>query len=95
MALAEIAADEEEHLRFHCAFFRTETRTRWRKVLFLVGFRLVGWAACTLMLLDHRPSLRALGVTWDESHRRLRALMATVEAHTLGPEPAAADAEAA
>jgi hypothetical protein len=69
-ALAQIAADEEHHLAFHCELFARQTRRRsWNRLLWW----LVGLAACASVVIDHGRDLDALGID-----RRMlgRALMA-------------------
>jgi hypothetical protein len=61
-ALEELCADEEAHLRFHCDFFRHQTRTRPARWLFHAAWWPLVLAAGGVVLLDHRPTLRALGL---------------------------------
>jgi hypothetical protein len=61
-ALEELCADEEAHLRFHCDFFRLQTRTRATQLLFECAWWPLVLAASTVVLLDHRPALRVLGL---------------------------------
>jgi len=68
-ALREIAGDEAAHLEFHCAFFREQTRAPWRRALFTAAWFAVGSAACAVVLLDHRATLKALAI--EGAPRRL------------------------
>jgi hypothetical protein len=80
-ALREIAGDEADHLRFHCAFFRGQTGSWWRRGLFALTWGLVAGAACAVVLVDHRATLRALGITG--APRRLWRLVAEVRRRVL------------
>lgn len=82
-ALREIATDEESHLQFHRAYFRTETTSAFRRALFVATWRTVATAACATVLLDHRATLVALGIPSDRAARRLLDLIARVEDDVL------------
>lgn len=93
-ALREIAADEAAHLEFHCAFFRGQTTSPGRRMLFSATWFAVAAAACTVVLVDHRATLKALAIegaprrlwSWVETvHRRVCA--AEAEAPWLPPLP--------
>jgi hypothetical protein len=73
-ALAQICADEEHHLSFHRAFFAREAAGA-RRAVFLVAWWTVGVAACAAVLIDHRRTLRALGVSTTTAARRLGSLL--------------------
>ncbi|WP_434422480.1 hypothetical protein [Nannocystis pusilla] len=75
-ALRQICGDEEAHLEFHAAFFRGQTASPWRRALFSVAWFLVAAAACTVVLVDHRPTLRALAI--EGAPRRLWGLVRAV-----------------
>ena len=85
-ALEQIAADEQAHLLFHRDFFQVQAGGGWRRALFRVGWALVGHAAALVVLLDHRRTLRALGIPAAALARRMRALI--VEAGSRGGAPA-------
>jgi hypothetical protein len=87
-ALREICADESRHLRFHCAFFRGQARAPLSRLLFRAAWWAVGGAACAVVLLDHRPALRALGVPLREAAARLLALLAGADRSVTRPRPA-------
>jgi hypothetical protein len=61
-ALEELCADEEAHLRFHCDFFRLQASTRAARLVFHSAWWPLVLTACTVVLLDHRYALSALGL---------------------------------
>ncbi|MCY0991493.1 hypothetical protein OV203_30400 [Nannocystis sp. ILAH1] len=75
-ALRQICGDEEAHLEFHAAFFRGQTASQWRRALFSVAWFAVAAAACAVVLVDHRPTLRALAI--EGAPRRLWGLVRAV-----------------
>src|SRR5688572_18203670 len=77
-ALEQIVGDEEHHLRFHADFFRTQVTTPFRALLFRVLWWLVGIAACWVVLIDHRRTLRSLGVPLAQAHSRFVQLLQEV-----------------
>lgn len=81
-ALREIADDEAAHLEFHCAFFRAQTTSGWRRGLFALTWRAVAGAACAIVLVDHRETLRALGIAGARG--RLWRLVEEVQAQVTG-----------
>src|SRR5690606_9770662 len=89
-ALREIAGDEAAHLEFHCAFFRGQTRSPWRRALFTAAWFAVASAACALVLVDHRPTLKALAI--EGAPRRLGGWIAAVHRQVCAAEPEAAAA---
>jgi hypothetical protein len=84
-ALAEICLDEEHHLAFHRAFFRQTASAVWFVPLLL----LLGGAACAVVLVDHRRTLRTLGIPIGEAARALGALLVSTAFEPL-PEPVTA-----
>lgn len=58
--LAQIVTDEHSHLRFHCNFLQTQTRTWWRRLLFVSAWRATMIAAAIVVYLDHRQTMRDL-----------------------------------
>lgn len=60
--LAELVDDEESHLYFHCDFLRSQARTRWRQVIFVVVWRSTMVAAAIAVMLDHRATIRDLHI---------------------------------
>lgn len=83
--LREIADDEGMHLEFHADFFRAQVgdrrAARW-------AFRAAWWGvavlACVVLLVDHRRTLRALGVPMHTAAGRLLRLVALVDRRVLG-----------
>lgn len=61
-ALREIAEDERRHLEFHCAFFRGQARRGVGRVVFMATWTVIAGAACAVVLVDHRATLRAMGI---------------------------------
>ena len=77
--LAQIVNDERSHLHFHCTFLRTETRNRWRRLLFKASWRLIILAAAVITLVDHRAAIRDLGLPVTVIWRRWMAYSRTAE----------------
>lgn len=77
-ALRQIAGDEEAHLRFHVDFFRASARTPAARLAFAAAWLAVAGLACGLVLLDHRRTLRALGVPLPDAARDYAARIAVV-----------------
>jgi hypothetical protein len=67
-ALRQICGDEEDHLRFHCDFFRLEGGWIFRALWWPLGF-----SAALAVLIDHRRTLRAFDVPMSFAARRLIA----------------------
>lgn len=81
--LREICADEGAHLRFHAEFFATQLDAPWKRLAFRIAWWSVGLAALAVVLRDHRPALRALGVPLSTASRRFVKLLRTAEAAAL------------
>ncbi|TGK23699.1 sugar transferase [Leptospira stimsonii] len=65
-ALLEVVKDEEKHLKFHSDFFRIRVRNYFTKILFRVLWRLISFAACVTVILDHRKTFKVLGISnWN------------------------------
>jgi hypothetical protein len=83
--LREIADDEGMHLEFHADFFRAQvgdrTAARW---VFRAAWWSVALLACVVLVLDHRRTLRALGVPIYAAIGRLLRLVALVDRRVLG-----------
>ena len=60
--LSELVSDERAHLRFHCCFLNAQTRSTWRRVIFVMAWRTTIVVAAAAVLLDHRPAIRDLGI---------------------------------
>lgn len=81
--LDEVCADEEAHLVFHAEFFRTTCASWWSRAAFRAGWWVVGGAACSVVLVDHAPALRAFEVPFVEAARTFVRLLWEVEARVL------------
>lgn len=68
--LAQIVNDERAHLNFHCSFLRTQVQSRWRRILFQLAWKITMFAACIVVLIDHRKALADLGITTKTVFRR-------------------------
>jgi hypothetical protein len=62
-ALAQIARDETQHLRFHASFFGVGIRKIWRRVAFGLAFGLMSLGAVAVLAMNHGKALRAIGGT--------------------------------
>ncbi len=71
-ALKQICGDEEAHLRFHRDFFASQRGTGVGGLLRAAWWPL-GACAIAAMILDHRSTLRALGVPLSTAAARLWA----------------------
>ena len=60
--LSHLVDDERAHLEFHCAFLHTQTRSPWRRAVFVVTWRITMVASAFAVLLDHYPAIRDLGI---------------------------------
>lgn len=82
--LREIADDEGMHLEFHADFFRGQvgdrTAARW---VFRAAWWSVALLACGVLLVDHRRTLRAMGVPVSTAFVRLLRLVALVDRRVL------------
>lgn len=91
--LREIGEDEGMHLEFHADFFRMQVGDR-RAARWV--FRGLWWSvallACAVVLVDHRRTLRALGVPVGAALGRLLRLVALVDRRVLGAPLVVADA---
>jgi hypothetical protein len=89
-ALEQIRDDERAHLRFHRDFFQTEVSPGWRRRVFRIGWTLIGSAASLVVLLDHRRTLRTLGVPMAGAARSLARLVGEAgRLEVLEPAPIA------
>lgn len=61
-ALREIAGDEASHLGFHVDFFRRALAGRVDLAIFTALWFVIAGAACAVVVIDHRRTLRALGI---------------------------------
>jgi rubrerythrin len=74
-ALEEIAADERAHLAFHRWFFTLQAPRGWRRALFLSAWFSLAPVAALVVLLDHRRTLRTLGIPVRPMAARLWSLI--------------------
>lgn len=88
--LAQLVNDERSHLRFHCSFMRSQASTRWRRLLFLLVWRLTMICAMTVVYLDHRSALRDLDLPFEVVWRRWMAYSRLAE-RLVTNEPVSAD----
>ncbi len=99
-ALLQICADEEQHLEFHRAFFLRSAPRGLARLAFIAAWALVGGAACAVVLLDHRRTLRVLDVPLVDAARTLVSLLVDAASIPQGqavvglPLPPLAGAEA-
>lgn len=82
-ALRQIGDDEAAHLEFHCAFFRGQATSPWRRALFSAAWWPIAAAACLLVLLDHRATLKALAIAGAPG--RLWGWLAAVHRRVCAP----------
>ena len=68
--LFEIAEDEQAHLWFHCVFLQGQVRSWWRRGVFVAVWRCTMIAAGLAVIIDHRATLRDLGIGKGEVWRR-------------------------
>ncbi|PJZ64989.1 hypothetical protein CH371_15935 [Leptospira wolffii] len=78
-ALQHIAEDEEKHLAFHSRFFRIRLRNPLSRLVFRICWRVLSLAACVSVLLDHRKTFRALGISHSDSIRKFKEIVLSTE----------------
>lgn len=72
-ALAQIVDDEEAHLAFHADFFRSQAATALQRAAFHAAWWPTATAACLVVLVDHRSTLRAFDLRLRHTTTRLLA----------------------
>jgi len=77
--LTEIVADEKSHLQFHCCFLRIQVRDQLDRLVFILTWRLLMFAAAVVVLIDHRHALRDLGISPGTTWRRWTVYSRTAE----------------
>jgi hypothetical protein len=77
--LTEIVADEKSHLQFHCCFFRIQMQDQFNRLLFILTWRSLMFAAAVVVLIDHRHALRDLGISPGIAWRRWMVYSRTAE----------------
>jgi hypothetical protein len=68
--LAQIVNDERAHLHFHCAFIRSQTRTKFQQRCVILAWRMTMVLAGCAVLIDHRQAIRDLGMSVGTVWRR-------------------------
>jgi len=68
--LAQLVNDERSHLHFHCNFLRAQTRSSWKRILFVLMWRLAMTAAAVVVLVDHFRTLKDLKLSISTVWRR-------------------------
>lgn len=86
-ALKEIVDDEASHLAFHAEYFRRLLTSETRRAAFFAAWWAIGLAACAVVLLDHRSTLRAFGLPLKPCALRLLTLLRQSSAAILGDRP--------
>jgi hypothetical protein len=74
-ALEQIPADERAHLAIHPSDFTLQASRAWRRALFLAAWYSLAPAAALVVLLDHRRTLRTLGIPTRLMAARLWSLI--------------------
>ena len=77
--LDEIVEDGNSQMLFHCSFFYTQTRSRWRRALFLYSWRLIMTVSAAALLIRHRTALRDLRLTYGNVWNRWASYSRRVE----------------
>lgn len=78
-ALLEVVKDEEKHLKFHGDFFRIRVRNYFAKLLFRYLWRMVSFAACVAVILDHRKTFRILGISNWKTFQKFQEIARSTE----------------
>jgi hypothetical protein len=60
--LLQMVEDERSHLYFHCDFLRVQANNRWRRLVFVCGWRTLMVFAAVAVLIDHRQAIRDSGL---------------------------------
>jgi hypothetical protein len=90
--ITSICDDEAAHLAFHGDFFRTQTRDARARAAFRVAFAAGAAVAGAIVLVDHAPALRALGIASRDVASSMRALVALAIETRGAPRALATDA---
>ena len=83
--LMQIVDDERTHLEFHCAFLRSQLRGPLHRAVFMAAWRSVMVVAAVVVMLDHRRTIRDLGLGFRRSWHRWMAIGALAEQLVTGP----------
>ncbi len=79
-ALMHIAEDEEKHLLFHSYFFKIRIKSPLTRFLFKFLWRSLAFVACISVLLDHRKTFKALGISLSDSISKFKEITLRSEA---------------
>jgi hypothetical protein len=60
--LTELVSDEQSHLDFHCDFLRSQADRHWKRLLFIVVWRITMLMAALAVLIDHSAAIKDLGI---------------------------------
>lgn len=82
LALEEIMADEEHHLRFHGQFFSCQPWGPLARALWRVAWWALASLAAAVVLLEHRRTLRAMHIPLAEAVQVFSVLIAQAERAT-------------
>jgi hypothetical protein len=77
--LAQLVEDERSHLHFHCCFLRTQVSSVWKRLLFILVWRITMLAAAVVVMIDHRQALRDLKLSPSTVWRRWMAYSRVAE----------------
>ena len=77
--LVQLVDDERSHLHFHCSFLRTQVTSSWKRVLFILVWRITMLAAAVVVMIDHRQALRDLELSPSTVWRRWMAYSRVAE----------------
>ena len=77
--LAQLVEDERSHLHFHCSFLRTQVTSTYKRVLFILVWRITMLAAAVVVMIDHRQALRDLELSPSTVWRRWMAYSRVAE----------------
>lgn len=83
-AFLAIERDEVDHLAFHCDLLRTDARAR---ALFRVGWRALAAASAAVVLADHAPTLKVLGICRRDLARDMLRWVREAETRVMEPHP--------
>lgn len=82
--LLRIVDDERAHLEFHCQFLKGQVTGRWRRCLFVAAWRSVMVAAAVVVMVDHRRTIRDLGLGYRQTWSRWMAISELAEKLVTG-----------
>ena len=77
--LAQLVEDERSHLHFHCCFLRTQVNSAWKRILFILIWRITMVMAAVVVMIDHQQALRDLELKPSTVWRRWMAYSRVTE----------------